>query len=85
MQEKTDCCTGCAAGGPRICASSLYRSAPILGVIHDEYSRWMLLARGKLSQRLGLCMTKWKGFSVMGKIRPVGDRVVGKAVAIFFM
>ena len=34
VQEKTYCCTGCAAGGPCNCDYSLYRSVNISGVIH---------------------------------------------------
>ena len=34
VQEKTYCCTGCAAGGPCCCDYSQYRSVTISGVIH---------------------------------------------------
>lgn len=34
VQEKTFCCSGCAAGGPCCCDYSLYRSMNISGVIH---------------------------------------------------
>jgi hypothetical protein len=33
-QEKTYCCTGCAAGGPCSCDYSQYYSVTISGVIH---------------------------------------------------
>jgi chaperonin GroES len=41
----------------------------------------MLPARRKLSERLEVCPAKGKGVFVVGKIRPVGDRVVVKATA----